>query len=366
MKKSKVHKEPARPDVPPRGPKLTAAQNYAIERIRFFKKELSKYGVEPVTGTELECFPEDQNGELVQTLLFDQQKIDAAFKDYPYFKKFEVPVLEQLYEVALGEGDPELIAKATAGLKEHEGLRTLVAERHKPGECRLNFSARPKYRWWSEPEKVWVDSPYTAGLHINVSLKNKDGIPLFGGLFGKNALLKNCTRGVMAVQKEGMLLFAPQEDSYYRFTSTPTSSPGNIPEIIGCGFHKRDGGSVMLRGYYVEDGYSVFDNNIRIENRLAGADADPYVAMAATLAGIYLGVLATKDKAKLQEIYGRGDLKNVAWGGKGPDDMVPTNINKAKARFEGSTLMRNVLGNKLFEAVRSGNTKPAPGVVEMV
>ena len=77
----------------------------------------------------------------------------------------------------------------------------------------------------------------------------------------------------MALAREFSLLFAPTVNSYKRYQAT-TFAPTRIAwarDNRTCGFR------VVGEG-----------NSLRIENRIPGADANPYLALAATIAaGLY-------------------------------------------------------------------------------
>ncbi len=81
-------------------------------------------------------------------------------------------------------------------------------------------------------------------------------------------------------------------------------------------------------------------NNRRVENRLAGADANPYLAIAASLACGYLGMV---DRAKPRAPV-EGNAYRLA-------HTLPRTLYDALGRFNGNRAVKEVLGERFVEAV---------------
>ena len=92
---------------------------------------------------------------------------------------------------------------------------------------------------------------------------------------GPSDLFMSYIGGLQKYMPEALLIFAPYANSYRRFLSY-YSSPINLSWAI-------DNRTVGLR---VPDSDP---DARRVENRLAGSDVNPYLALAATLACGYLG-----------------------------------------------------------------------------
>jgi glutamine synthetase len=103
-----------------------------------------------------------------------------------------------------------------------------------------------------------------------------------------------------------MPLLAPNVNSYRRLMRTETS--GSAPINVEWGTDNR---TVGLRVPVSTP------EATRVENRLAGADANPYLVMAASLACGYLGMLG--------QLEPRPPMVGSAWSGghKLPDDIRP-------------------------------------------
>jgi glutamine synthetase len=78
----------------------------------------------------------------------------------------------------------------------------------------------------------------------------------------------------------------------------------------------------------------------RIENRLAGADANPYLAIAASLACGYLGMM---DRMK--------PTKQIDGSAYRLPHTLPRTLYDALHRFSGSKKMRPILGDQFMRAM---------------
>ena len=113
---------------------------------------------------------------------------------------------------------------------------------------------------------------------MHQSVVDKDGNNVFSTKEGKaSELFYGFLGGLQTYMPEAMLIFAPYVNSYRRFLD-PWASPVNLAWAI-------DNRTVGLR---VPDSEP---ENRRVENRLAGSDVNPYLALAATLACGYLGMV---------------------------------------------------------------------------
>jgi glutamine synthetase len=116
------------------------------------------------------------------------------------------------------------------------------------------------------------------GLHVHVSLLDRGGSNRFAA---DEAPLHHAIGGLQATMAEAMLLFAPNANSFRRlrpFSYAPTAPT--------WGHNNR---TVAIR---VPSGAPAAR---RIEHRVAGADANPYLVLAAVLAGIHHGLSQALD-----------------------------------------------------------------------
>jgi len=132
-------------------------------------------------------------------------------------------------------------------------------------EMHATFLARP------------ISEEAGSALHIHQSIVDENGTNIFSRDDGEPSdLFMSYIAGLQKYMPEALLIFAPYSNSYRRFLSY-YSSPVNLSWAI-------DNRTVGLR---VPDSDP---DARRVENRLAGADVNPYLVLAATLACGYLGM----------------------------------------------------------------------------
>lgn len=116
-----------------------------------------------------------------------------------------------------------------------------------------------------------------SGLHLHISLADRVGNNAFADPHpAGNALMQQAIAGLLANAQESLLLFCPHGNSYRRY-----QSESYAPLKLTWGVNNR---AVALR---VPAGPPA---SRHIEHRLCGADANPYLASAAVLAGIRHGI----------------------------------------------------------------------------
>ena len=111
--------------------------------------------------------------------------------------------------------------------------------------------------------------------HIHMSLRGTDGSVVFADDDGPTDLFRQFVAGVQTTLAEFTLLYAPNINSYKRF------APGSFaPTAVAWGWDNR---TCALRAV----GHGA---GLRIENRLPGGDVNPYLGLAAMLAGGLHGI----------------------------------------------------------------------------
>ncbi len=124
--------------------------------------------------------------------------------------------------------------------------------------------------------KPFVDQA-GSGLHLHVSLLDKDGNNIFACTEEAPVdALKHAISGMQQTSTDCMLMFAPHANSYRRFVLNAF-----VPLNDCWGFNNR---TVAMRIPHSDPA------NARIEHRISGADANPYLVTAAVLAGILHGL----------------------------------------------------------------------------
>ena len=166
-----------------------------------------------------------------------------------------------------------------------------------------------------------------SGLHIHVSLYDDKGRNIFAGAgetqpdFSDS--LRHAVGGLMETMAESMAIFAPNGNSYRRFRSG-----SYVPLTPNWGFNHR---ALALRIPLSEP------ENTRIEHRVAGADANPYLAAAAVLAGIHHGLTAQCDPGPM--IAEMTVVKNK-------EATLPIQWLSALDVFDGATVLPPYLGKE--------------------
>jgi len=111
-----------------------------------------------------------------------------------------------------------------------------------------------------------------SGTHIHVSVLDRAGNNIFACTPATPAdTLRHAIGGLQQVSRDCMLMFAPHGNSYRRFVLNAF-----VPLNDCWGFNNR---TVAMRVPHSNPA------NVRVEHRIAGADANPYLVTAAVLAG---------------------------------------------------------------------------------
>lgn len=161
-----------------------------------------------------------------------------------------------------------------------------------------------------------------SALHIHQSIVDKEGNNIFSNGDGEpSELFFGFLGGLQRYIPDAMLIFAPYVNSYKRFLS-PWSSPVNLAWAI-------DNRTVGLR---VPDSSP---ENRRIENRLAGSDVNPYLAIAASLACGFLGM-----------IEGLKPTDSIEGSAYGSEFGLHRHLYSALEALKDSDAMRSMLGDE--------------------
>ena len=187
-------------------------------------------------------------------------------------------------------------------------------------------------------EATFMAKPYPeeagSGMHVHVSLLDEKGQNLFQGKDASGSPeLRFAVQGLRTTLAESMLICAPHANSFHRF-----QSGSYAPINSSWGYNNR---TVSLR-IPANDG-----PDMRIEYRLAGADANPYLLVAALLAGIHHGLSAKQNPPP--PVEGNAYLEI--------DTELPRTWEQALNRFEQAEILPQYFGNKfcrLFSNLKSG------------
>jgi glutamine synthetase len=167
-----------------------------------------------------------------------------------------------------------------------------------------------------------------SSMHIHQSvLEIESRRNLFADTLGRDtALFRSHVAGLQRFLPQVMPMLAPNVNSFRRLRPF-SDAPINVQWGV-------DNRSVGLR-VPVSDGPAR-----RIENRLAGADANPYLAIAASLACGYLGMLERMKPTKQIE----GSAYRLA-------HTLPRTLYDGLHRFQSCKKMRPILGEQFIRAL---------------
>jgi glutamine synthetase len=187
-------------------------------------------------------------------------------------------------------------------------------------------------------EATFMPKPYMdmagSGAHIHVSLLDEHGRNIFAADDATGSdQLKHAIGGLAATMADAMLIFAPTANSYRRYRSE-----SYVP--------LNPSWAVNNRGVALRIPASSPENR-RVEHRVAGADANPYLLTAAVLAGIHHGLQRRIDPGA--PVSGN-PYRNAAV-------TLPITWPEAALKFEHSALLREYFGEKfhrLFVTTRRG------------
>jgi glutamine synthetase len=177
----------------------------------------------------------------------------------------------------------------------------------------------------------WSEQADSQSSHIHTSLLGNDGTPLFWDASKPDNMSDTFRHFVGGLQKylgAMMLLFAPTVNSYRRFVEGTFAPPA-----LSWGIENR---TTCFR-IVGED-----PSSIRVENRLPGADTNPYLTMAATLAAGYAGI-AEKCQPSAA-VVGNGYLPGTTDGLEFPHQM-----SNAIAALRASEHAKQWLGERFVE-----------------
>ncbi|WP_325918258.1 glutamine synthetase family protein [Pseudomonas frederiksbergensis] len=181
-----------------------------------------------------------------------------------------------------------------------------VAHRHGMAAC---FMAKP------------FEHLAGSGLHMHVSLADREGNNLFASEAAEGTpLLRQAVGGMLETLLDSLLMFCPNANSYRRFQSNSYA-----PLAATWGVDNR---TVSLR---VPGGPA---SSRHIEHRICGADANPYLAAAAILAGIHRGIRERRDPGA--PVEGNGYAQAA--------QLLPTDWLTTLRALETSTWARDAFG----------------------
>lgn len=162
--------------------------------------------------------------------------------------------------------------------------------------------------------------------HIHLSVRDADGTPVMAGddEHGFSPLMRHWIAGILATMRELTLFSAPNINSYKRYAEGSFA-----PTAVAWGLDNRTCAlRVVGRGA-----------GLRVENRVPGGDVNPYLAVAAIIAG---GLHGIENELELEPL-----LEGNAYTSDAP--RVPSTLREAAELFSGSAVAREAFGDDVVD-----------------
>lgn len=182
-------------------------------------------------------------------------------------------------------------------------------------------------------EATFMAKPFAdhagSGMHIHMSVIGRDGANIFASEEAEGTpALRHAIGGMAATMPDTMAVLAPNANSYRRYVARSYA-----PTAPNWGVNNR---TVSLR---IPVGSA---SSRRVEQRVAGADANPYLALAVVLAGAHHGL--TQQLEPGEATTGDGYASAAKAGSRLPTDWLA-----AIDRFDQSAVMRDYLGDAFVD-----------------
>jgi len=163
------------------------------------------------------------------------------------------------------------------------------------------------------------------GLHMHISVVDGNGKNIFAAGNQPHKRLFDSIGGLLDTMPAAMSFWAPNINSYRRYADINNCAPASLT----WGHENR---TVALRIPLAKHGAW------RVENRVAGADANPYLAMATSLAGMWHGMEQKIDPGKPTD--GLVEEK---------DENLPLNLASALNATIGNKTLIEIFGRNFIE-----------------
>jgi glutamine synthetase len=288
---------------------------------------LKSAGRTPVVAVELEFYVTKPNGDGGFSLCTPDGLSDDP--EFPMTFQFDEmntlqPFIDDIYKIADAQGLPidavmqesgpgqfeinlkhrnDPVAAALDGLL----LKRAVKAAAKAHGLNATFMAKPHHDWSG------------SGMHVHASLVDDDGANLFAG-DPMSPLFTHALGGLQATMCDFMAVWAQSANAYRRYV--PKSY---VAMTAHWGFNNRN---VALRIPRASGAAT------RVEHRVAGADANPYLVLASILAGIRFGIDNKLEPGPIAE----GAANNC----EAP--KLPTVWSNALDKFEASPVVAKAFG----------------------
>lgn len=263
------------------------------ELVRKQVAKLAKRGLTPVVAAELEFHlftkrdrasqpptPPHRTGVSSVFSVEDMAEIETCLNAIQDAAKIQnLPVDTIIAEYGSGQFEINLIHTndALKAADQAMMLKRLIRGVARAHDLEASFMAKP------------YGDGVGSGMHVHVSLLDDDGNSIFADKVGINTPLKHAIGGLMDSMHDFQLCFTPHLNSYRRIAADYFEA-----SKLSWG---QDNRNLTIR---VPD--HVSSKGARLEHRISGADTNPYLVIAAILAGIEHGLENQLDPGKAFEL----------------------------------------------------------------
>ncbi|MDF1602401.1 glutamine synthetase family protein [Nocardioides sp. YIM 152315] len=292
---------------------------------------VAERGWQALAGTELEFIAFDTTYEAAHAARYhdltpaNQYNVDYSILGTSRVEPLLRAVRNTMYDAGLDvEG-----AKGECNLGQHE-IGFLYAEALATADNHVVYKTVAKEVAAQQGKAITFMAKYNeregSSCHIHLSLRGQEGELVFwdADRGERTALYDHFVAGVLATAADFTLLYAPNINSYKRFADGSFA-----PTTIAWGLDNRTC-AVRLVGRGA---------GARMENRIPGADVNPYLALAAMLAG---GLHGIDHELRLEPAL----EGNAYTSGRA---KVPATLGDARAAFVSSAVARAALGDDVVD-----------------
>ncbi len=282
-----------------------------------------------LAGTELEFIAFDTTYEAAHDARYhDLTPVNQYNVDYSILGTTRVePLLRAIRNTMYDAGLDVEGAKGECNFGQHE-IGFLYADALTTADNHVVYKTVAKEIASQQGKAITFMAKYDqregSSCHIHLSLRGEDGDLVFWKDGARTPLYDHFIAGVLGTIADFTLLFAPNINSYKRFADGSFA-----PTTIAWGHDNRTC-AVRLVGHGA---------GARMENRVPGADTNPYLALAAMLAG---GLYGIEHELELED-----ELVGNAYTSGRP--KVPATLAAAREAFASSEVARATLGDDVVD-----------------
>ena len=286
-------------------------------------------------GSEIEFYVfDDSYAEAKQKKYHDLQPMGYYIEDYHIFQGTkEDPLIGAIVRALDTSGVPVEFSKGEWGPGQQE-INLEYSDALTQADRNVVYKHAAKEIAYAQDRSLtfmskWDETLAGSSMHVHISLWDADGKPAFPGEDRVGPIAATDTfrwflGGWMKHTPALTALYAPYVTSYKRYQAGSCAPTG-----IAWSFDNRTAGFRVV-------GHGP---SLRIECRIPGADANPYIVYAAALAAGLDGIQNHIEPPSIFEgdIYQSNDLPHV-----------PMSLVEATAAFERSDLVRGAFGEDVF------------------